>query len=215
MLYRATYLHDRHVHDGLHSLDAAHGRLGHGAREIDRSVASRAKRPNAECPGNARGSSGERATFGRTRRCARGGVARATRSGWSPGKRPDDWRRDASDRASPRVLRWTNVAGLLQPGKFGRVMLRDEGVCPYDKNSTSTHQCDVSSIRQSMQRRQLTRASGSGRCTDVSLSPRGAAEGTQRASSPPSAVFREALPEREYPALRVLGARVADRRARL
>lgn len=39
MLYRATYLHDRHVHDGLHSLDAAHGRLGHGAREIHRSVA--------------------------------------------------------------------------------------------------------------------------------------------------------------------------------
>jgi hypothetical protein len=98
-LYRETYLHDRHVHDGLHPLDAAHGRLGHGAREIDRSVASRAKRPNAECPGNARGSSGERATFGPTRRGARGGVARATGSRWSPEKRPDDWRRCVRDRA--------------------------------------------------------------------------------------------------------------------
>jgi hypothetical protein len=113
-LYRETYLHDRHVHDGLHPLDAAHGRLGHGAREIDRSVASRAKRPNAECPGNARGSSGERATFGPTRRGARGGVAHATGSRWSPEQRPDDWRRCVRDRAfmarAKRTLLQRNLA---------------------------------------------------------------------------------------------------------
>ena len=86
-------------------------------KSTDRSR-SRAKRPNAECPGTARGSSGEGATFGRTRRCARGGVARATGSGWSTGKRPDDWRRDASDRASPRVLRGRTLLACCSPANL-------------------------------------------------------------------------------------------------
>ena len=86
-------------------------------KSTDRSR-SRAKRPNAECPGTARGSSGEGATFGRTRRCARGGVARATGSGWSTGKRPDDCRRDASDRASPRVLRGRTLLACCSPANL-------------------------------------------------------------------------------------------------
>ena len=139
-LYRETYLHDRHVHDGLHPLDAAHGRLGHGAREIDRSVASRAKRPNAECPGNARGSSGERATFGPTRRGARGGVARATGSRWSPEKRPDDWRRCVRDRAFMARAKRTLLQRNLAVRVFAHTKL--EATCSVTasiRRSTPTH----------------------------------------------------------------------------
>jgi hypothetical protein len=191
-LYRETYLHDRHVHDGLHPLDAAHGRLGHGAREIDRSVASRAKRPNAECPGNARGSSGERATFGPTRR---GEV--------SPTRRGRGGRRNSAQMTgvgayatglSWRVRRerccsaiWPSACLPIRNSKPALSRTIDT---PIDANSQKTN-------------------SETSRCarSAPSLSPRGTAEGTQRASSPPRVVSRDASPRREYPAPRVRKSR--------
>ena len=162
MLYRATYLHDRHVHDGLHPLDAAHGRLGHGAREIHRSVAL-ARKDRTRSVRVPRAARAARARLSVRRGGAPGEVSLAR---WGRGGRRKSAQMTGVGTRATRIHHGASFgeerSTTLQNNLFAVLAMSDEGVCPYEEKllqlsaSTAVHGlCLFASCE--VDRRQLTR----------------------------------------------------------
>ena len=163
MRCRATYLHDRHVHDGLHPLDAAHGRLGHGAREIDRSVRARGRKDRTRSVRVPRAARAARARLSVRRGGAPGEVSLAR---WGRGGRRKSAQMTGVGTRATRIHHGASFgeerSTTLQRNLFAVLAMSDEGVCPYEEKllqlsaSTAVHGlCLFASCE--VDRRQLTR----------------------------------------------------------
>lgn len=98
----------------------------------------------------------------------------------------------------------TGLSWRVRRERCGTAQSGRQRVCPYETRSLLCHCIDTPIDANSQKTNSET-----SRCarSAPSLSPRGTAEGTQRASSPPRVVSRDVSPRREYPAPRVRKSR--------